>query len=210
MRVYVARHGETTWNVAGRYQGRRESQLTALGERQAMALADACVELEPRIERIISSPLRRCTATAGSVAERLGILVETDDRLIEIAHGTWEGRLRADIAADDSELFGRWKEQPASVAFEGGEALADVQTRWRDFCSTIDASLPTLIVTHDAVVRVAILDAQRRSLDDLWQVQVENAGFAEFAVNDGRWTLVNENRNDHLHGLHAAIQTQAL
>jgi len=41
MRVYVARHGETTWNLAGRYQGRRESALTSLGMRQAFALADA-------------------------------------------------------------------------------------------------------------------------------------------------------------------------
>jgi hypothetical protein len=59
-------------------------------------------------------------------------------------------------------------------------------------------------------VRVAILDVLGRSLDDLWQVRVENAGFAEFAVDDGRWTLVEESVSAHLDGLRAAIGAQAL
>jgi broad specificity phosphatase PhoE len=210
VRVYVARHGETTWNLAGRYQGRRESGLTALGVRQGFALAEAFARLAPRIERIVASPLLRCGATAKFVADRLNIRLETDDRLLEIAHGAWEGRLRDEIAAADPDRFRAWKERPAEVAFEGGETLADVRSRWRNFASAFEARAPTLVVTHDAVVRVAILEAQERALDDLWNVHVENAGFAEFQVENGRWTLVNENANEHLAGLRAAIGGQAL
>ncbi|HKE36237.1 MAG TPA: histidine phosphatase family protein, partial [Candidatus Baltobacteraceae bacterium] len=94
MRLYVARHGETDWNYEGRYQGQRESTLTELGRRQAEALAGALADSGAR--RILSSPLRRCVDTARPLAERLGISVETDDRLLEIAHGNWEGRLRAE------------------------------------------------------------------------------------------------------------------
>jgi broad specificity phosphatase PhoE len=210
MRVYVARHGETTWNLAGRYQGRRESGLTALGVRQGFALADAFAAMNARIERVIASPLLRCSATATFVAERLNLRLETDDRLLEIAHGTWEGRLREEIAAADPARFRAWKERPAEVGFEGGETLANVESRWRDFAATFAAHGPALVVTHDAVVRVAILVAQGRGLDDLWNVHVENAAFAEFAVSAGQWTLVNENVNDHLTGLHAALGQQAL
>jgi len=210
MRVYVARHGETTWNLAGRYQGRRESALTALGVQQGFALADAFERIEPRIERIVASPLLRCSATAKFVADRLNIALETDDRLLEIAHGTWEGRLRDEIAADDPERFRAWKERPGAVAFEGGETLAQVQARWLNFAASFPDGPPALIVTHDAVVRVAILAAQGRALDDLWAVQVENAGFAEFDVAAGRWTLHNESANAHLAGLQAAIGGQAL
>lgn len=210
MRVYVARHGETTWNLAGRYQGRRESGLTALGVQQGFALADAFAHLQPRIERIVASPLLRCSATAKFVADRLNIALETDDRLLEIAHGTWEGRLRDEIAADDPARFRAWKERPAQVRFEHGETLAQVHERWRDFASSFEARVPALVVTHDAVVRVAILDAQGRPLDDLWSVQVENAGFAVFEVAGGHWTLVHEQMNEHLSGLRAATQSQAL
>jgi len=210
MRVCVARHGETTWNLAGRYQGRRESGLTALGVQQGFALAEAFAHAQPRIERIIASPLLRCSATAKFVADRLNITLEHDDRLLEIAHGTWEGRLRDEIAADDPLTFRAWKERPASVVFDGGERLADVRDRWASFAASLAPSAPTLVVTHDAVVRVAVIAAQGRPLDDLWNVSVENAAFAVFDVTAAGWTLENENENRHLAGLRAEVGGQAL
>ena len=67
---------------------------------QAFALSGAMAEA--RVERVVSSPLR-CIATAKPVADRLNVLVETDDRLIEIGHGTWEGRLRDEVALVDAQ-----------------------------------------------------------------------------------------------------------
>ena len=67
--MFVARHGETTWNLAGRYQGRLESELSPLGARQAFALAGAMQR--EGVGRVVSSPLRRCTSTAQPAAERL-------------------------------------------------------------------------------------------------------------------------------------------
>jgi broad specificity phosphatase PhoE len=208
--VYVARHGETTWNLAGRYQGRRESGLTGLGMRQGMALAQAFTTQEPRVQRIIASPLVRCAATATFVAERLNLTLETDIRLIEIAHGTWEGRLRDEIAANDPATFQAWKERPAAVVFDGGETVADVRDRWRDFAATLATDVPTLVVTHDAVVRIALLEAAGRPLDDLWNVAVENAAYAIFSVNDGAWTITDACVNAHLAGLRADTEAQAL
>ena len=97
--IYVARHGETDWNREGRYQGQRESQLTETGIAQADALADALSR--KGVTRVIASPLARCVETARPLAQRLGIAVETDRDLIEIAHGTWEGRLRSAIERDE-------------------------------------------------------------------------------------------------------------
>jgi probable phosphoglycerate mutase len=210
MRVYVARHGETTWNLAGRYQGRRESGLTGLGMRQGMALAEAMVAIDVPPQRVIASPLLRCTATAQFSAEHLNLHVTTDDRLLEIAHGTWEGRLRDEIAGDDAARYHLWRERPSQVAFEGGETLAQVHARWHAFAADFVADVPTLIVTHDVVVRVALLEAQGRTLDDLWNVRVENAAFAVFDVNGGTWNLLKEQENAHLAALHATTEMQAL
>ena len=68
MKLYIARHAETTWNLAGRYQGRRESALSARGIQQGLALADAFAQATPMPERIIASPMQRTrtTATFGS------------------------------------------------------------------------------------------------------------------------------------------------
>lgn len=208
-KVYVARHGETTWNLAGRYQGRRESGLSALGVRQGLALASA-FSRERTLRRIVSSPLLRCAATATFVGDALDLEVETDDDLIEIAHGTWEGRLRDEIATNDPQRWRTWREDPGHVAFEGGETLAGVQARWRAFAQRIDRSRETLVVTHDAVVRVALLAVTGGALDEFWNVPVENAAYAVFDVDGAGWRLVEPCVTGHLAGLHADTAGQAL
>jgi probable phosphoglycerate mutase len=208
-RVYVARHGETTWNIEGRYQGRRDSALSALGVRQGLALAGAFTASRS-LARVVASPLLRCSATARFSADALDLEVEHDPRLIEIAHGTWEGRLRTEITENDPQRMHTWRQDPANVSFEGGETLLGVVARWDQFARSFAPRGETLVVTHDAVVRVALLHETGRSLDDLWRVPVENAAYAVFEVEDGAWTLVEECVNTHLASLRADIAGQAL
>jgi broad specificity phosphatase PhoE len=207
--VLLARHGETTWNLAGRYQGRLESALSALGVRQGFALAEAIARETPRIERIVSSPLLRCTATAQFVADRLNLQVETDERLIEIGHGDWEGRLREDIMRDDPERWYLWKNKPTQITFSGGDSMQKVAERWRSFAAALPV-VPTLIVTHDAVARAAIVIAQGRSLDEMWTVRMENAAYAHFEAERRGWRLVEECADRHLEGLRSEVARQAL
>jgi broad specificity phosphatase PhoE len=213
--IWLARHGETTWNMAGRYQGRMESALSALGVRQGMALADAFFARlqrgEPVPARIVSSPLLRCAATARFTADRLGVALETDERLIEIAHGTWDGRYRDDLAREDPERFAAWRTAPASVAFAGGESLADVLARWQSFARDLARETRhTLVVTHDAVVRCALVDLMGRPLDAFWDGHVENAAYAELETDGERLTVRTECVSDHLAGARADVAAQAL
>jgi probable phosphoglycerate mutase len=210
MRLYIARHVETTWNLAGRYQGRRESAMSARGVQQGLAIGEAFTRVQPRVERIVSSPLLRTRATAQFVANRLGLTVENDDGLLEIEHGTWNGRMRDEIARNEPDLFRAWRERPAEVAFNEGETLAGVLARWRAFRARFEVNVPTLVVTHDAVIRVALCDVMERPLSEFWQTNVENAAYAEVDVDGPRWTIVNERVNAHLADLRASIEGQAL
>lgn len=210
MKLYIARHAETTWNVAGRYQGRRESALSARGIQQGFALGNAFGGLLPRVERIVSSPMGRTRATAQFVAERLNVPLETDDALIEIAHGTWEGRLRDEIAANDPARYSTWRERPHEVSFEEGESLTDVMTRWKRFRASFVVDKPTLIVTHDAIVRIALLDIKGQPLSAFWDTQVENAGYAIVEIDGTAWSLLEESVSTHLADMRATIESQAL
>jgi probable phosphoglycerate mutase len=208
--VYLARHGETTWNLGGIYQGRRESSLTALGMRQGMALALAMDASDPRPERVVSSPLWRTQATARFACERLDIHLELDEDLIEIGHGTWEGRQRDEIARSEPALWDAWKQAPSTAVFSDGDSLAHVARRWARFSAKIPVA-PTLVVTHDAVARVALLLAQERSLDELWNVRFENAAYAIFDVSeDGVWRVREALVTEHLAGMHTHAADQAL
>jgi probable phosphoglycerate mutase len=201
--------------MAGRYQGRLESALSALGVRQGFALArafgDRLERGEPVPTRIVSSPLLRCAATARFTADRLGVPLETDERLIEIGHGTWEGRYRDDLAREEPELYAAWRHDPASVSFDGGDSLADVLARWQAFAHDLAReSRDTLVVTHDAVVRVALLDLRGLPLDDFWDVAVENAAYAEIENDGGSLVLREECVTAHLASARADAAEQAL
>ncbi len=208
MIIYVTRHGETDWNREGRYQGQRESHLTSTGRAQAEALAQALGSAP--LARVISSPLARCVDTAAALASQLGLDVEVDPRLIEIGHGTWEGRLRDEIERDDPERMRDWREYPDRVHFDGGESLDDVLQRWREFAHSIEGKNDIAVVTHDVLVRLALLDAARQPLSQLWQPRVRNGAYARFDVNGGAWRVVDECVDDHLGALLVDTARQAL
>jgi broad specificity phosphatase PhoE len=209
MILCLARHGETDWNREGRYQGQRESQLTPIGEAQARALAQALGA--QRFARVISSPLRRCTETALPAACACGVALETEPRLIEIAHGTWEGRLRSEIAENDPRTMREWREAPQRVHFAGGESLAGVRARLRAWLASLEGeSGSAAAVTHDVLVRLAILEAQDRPLADLWRPRVVNGGYARFAFENGTLSLLDECVDEHLNGLLVDTAQQAL
>lgn len=207
-KFYIARHGESEYNREGRYQGRLDSSLTELGRRQAAALAETLSA--SAAVRVISSPLGRCVETARPVAQRLGIALEFDQRLIEIAHGPWEGRLRVEIEREDPSRMHVWRSAPQTVQFEGGESLADVDARWRSFAAACPADLDTIVVTHDLLIRLAILAATNRPFAQLWDALAENGAYALFDVDNRRWRLVTECSAAHLGGLRADLSRQAL
>jgi broad specificity phosphatase PhoE len=132
--IYLVRHGETEWNVLRRMQGRQESPLTPRGERQARAMAGLLADLvacEAEGEwRLVSSPLGRARQTAQAIGARLGLPVEIDERLAEIAFGDWEGLVRDDVAPQHPELFAsrEWLVSPP-----GGETFEDVAGRVRSW-----------------------------------------------------------------------------
>lgn len=87
---HFLRHGETTYNRDGIFQGQIDSPLSARGVAQAEAAA-ARLAAEP-IRRIVASPLSRARLTAEAAGRALGVAVETDDDLKECALGVHEDR----------------------------------------------------------------------------------------------------------------------
>ena len=125
--LILIRHGETDWNVEGRYQGQCDPPLNARGLAQAQQLAKQL--RDARLHLLYSSPLRRTLQTAHILAESLDLVLHVDPRFKEIHQGDWQGHLRADIAARYSDLFRRWETEPWAVSPPAGESLDQVQAR---------------------------------------------------------------------------------
>jgi len=171
MRILLARHGETSWNVEGRHQGQGfDIPLSAVGQAQGLALGERLRGVP--LARAVASPLLRARATAElALGSRVGLL-GLDPALVEISHGAWEGRLASEIRDGYPELQRAWREAPHTVTLPGGESLQDVLDRaWPAFCSACAGLGPEetlLVVTHDGVNRVLLCRILGLPLDRVW------------------------------------------
>jgi probable phosphoglycerate mutase len=104
--IYLIRHGETEWNVAGRFQGKLDSALTNAGISQAEAIANKLADLNIQADAFVASPLGRARQTASIIANRT-ILPNLlfDDRLAEVSVGSWDGLTHYDIDAQWPRLL---------------------------------------------------------------------------------------------------------
>ncbi|MGQ4659988.1 histidine phosphatase family protein [Lysobacter sp. F6437] len=170
MKIILARHGETPWNAAGRYQGQADIPLSPVGEAQARALGERLREVP--ITRGVASPLGRARQTAEfALGERRGML-STDPGLMEIAHGTWEGLLASEIGERDPERLQAWRDTPHEVLMPEGESLQHVFDRaWPALARAADGlgvDDTLLVVAHDAVNRVLLCHVLGIPLARLW------------------------------------------
>lgn len=171
MKILLARHGETPWNAAGRYQGQIDIALSETGIAQAKLLGQRLRDVV--ITRAVSSQLSRAKQTAElALGEgRMGML-QIDAHLQEIAHGEWEGLLAGEIAERDPITFKAWREAPQSVQMPQGENLQQVLDRaWQGLaaaCEGLGDDDTLLIVAHDAVNRVLLCKILGLGLDRLW------------------------------------------
>jgi broad specificity phosphatase PhoE len=156
--VLLVRHGETDDNAAARFQGQIDTPLNDRGREQSHALADALAA--EGLRALYASPLARARETAEIIAERLGLELLVDPRLMEADAGAWSGMLSADIIAADAEAFVAWRARRPGFRFPGGESIEEQDARVAAALRDVGAGpLPALVVTHGGAIRaVAGLD----------------------------------------------------
>ncbi|MGZ8501432.1 MAG: histidine phosphatase family protein [Candidatus Limnocylindrales bacterium] len=155
--LVLLRHGESMAIVEGRFQGRLETPLSALGRRQAelAGVRLATPSIPPRIPvpgrppvEVRHSPLGRATETAEAAAVALRRVhgpaavppISPDPGLVEIAQGAWEGLHRDEVIARYPAELEAWRVRPAEANAPGGESIPAAAQRVRDSLrATIDA-----------------------------------------------------------------------
>ncbi len=156
--VWLARHGRTAYNAAGRFQGHLPVPLDDLGREQAAELARAAAELAPAV--LVASRLARAWETAQIVAQRVGLQPIADDRFVETDAGDWTDRTFEDVIAHDPDGFARFAALDLTWGFPGGERFADQQVRVLDAVAdwrARDVGGPVLVVCHGVTIRLAQL-----------------------------------------------------
>jgi broad specificity phosphatase PhoE len=180
--LWLIRHGQTDWNLDGRYQGQSDVPLNAAGLAQANVFA---ASLDGRkFSALYSSDLLRAYQTAQVIAQRVGLAVQTDPRLREINQGDWQGRTVDEIRMiyNESKQAHRGLIDPATARAPGGESVLEVSQRMAQAADDIARAVPggpVLVVSHG--LALATLYCQARGID-LGQVYTYIAENTEAAV----------------------------
>ncbi|MBQ8159672.1 MAG: histidine phosphatase family protein [Clostridia bacterium] len=149
--IYIIRHGKTALNRANVLQGRSDCPLIEEGVCQAEEAGRRLKTV--RFEHVFSSPLSRAVQTAEIVAP--GRAIRTDDRLIEMDYGPYEGLDLRRLPPEMKTFFSDFEHNPAPM---GMEQLGDVKIRVAAFLESIrDLQGDILISTH-AIAMKAILE----------------------------------------------------
>jgi broad specificity phosphatase PhoE len=162
--VYLARHGQTAYNLQRRFQGLLPVPLDDTGRTQAAELAEAAAAHPFAV--LWCSPLARARETADIVAQRIGLTPVEDARLVETDAGDWTDRPFADVQAEDPEGFAAFVTGDPQFRFPGGESFAEQATRVAAALDDVERGrLPALVVCHGQVIRLTMAARHPGGLD---------------------------------------------
>lgn len=150
--LIFVRHGESTWVAEGRFQGRGNPPLSALGERQADLVASRLADRDTQTPLpvpagvplgIWHSPLQRAAETARRIAaaQPSTVAAHATAALSEIAQGEWEGQPLEIVRTRWSAELAAWRHSPTTHHAPGGEPLAEAAARVRSGLDEIVAGL---------------------------------------------------------------------
>ncbi|TCO49484.1 putative phosphoglycerate mutase [Kribbella antiqua] len=154
--IYLARHGQTEWNVDGRRQGRLDSPLTPAGLAQVRRNAELLSQQD--VDAIYVSPLGRARATAEVFAKALRLPVHVLDELAEVDHGAWSGLTTLEIEAGWPGQLSIRRANKYDYRFPGGESYADAEVRAGRALAEVGrrGARRPLLVSHEMIGRMLL------------------------------------------------------
>lgn len=210
-RVWLLRHGASTFNVEGRYQGCCDApELTREGRIAARLSGE---RLRPaRITTVISSPLRRAFETAQAVRgifheQTPRVPFETDVRLREVELPTWEGLPYDEVKQEFPAQFSAWRLRPYDLRMPSPSGEDEFPVRslyervrlfWKDVLANY-AGESVLLVTHGGTARALITTALGLGVDYFQRLQQSNCGISRLSVSMATGRAKLELLNDTAH-----------
>ena len=186
--IYIIRHGQTELNNRRVLQGRSDHPLNARGMAQAETAANRLREKGIVFGRVFSSPLIRAVQTARIIAP--GVSVETDDRLIEMDYGPYEGM---DLNAPAPEVVTFFSDFTHNPAPEGMEPLASVVARTGAFMEELRECRKDILISTHAIAMKGILEyLTPDSNGGYWSKYVGNCAVYAVSNEDGMFGIPYE------------------
>lgn len=174
--LYIMRHGKTDWNVRHKLQGRTDIPLNDEGRMMAAEAGKQYSDIH--FDICYSSPLERAKETAEIFLKGRNVPVYTDDRLVEMGFGIYEG-IENSFAIKDCPINSLFKNPEDYVTVEGGESFEQLFARTGEFIDNVvmpqvNCGKDILIVGHGAMNCSIIAKFRGKPLDKFWDGMTDN------------------------------------
>jgi len=183
VKLFLIRHGQTKWNLEGKYQGDRDIPLTGLGIKQAELAAEYLKDVD--FSNIYSSPLKRTVLTAEKINETRNQEVIVRENLKEINFGKWEGLTFDQINERYNRDYQKWLDDPFSNPPTGGEDFTHFINRTSKEINAIigenEEGADVAVSTHGGVI-VALLVYWLQVPKSRWRSLVQRQGAINVVV----------------------------
>mmetsp|Transcript_3939 Transcript_3939/g.10091 ORF Transcript_3939/g.10091 Transcript_3939/m.10091 type:complete len:209 (+) Transcript_3939:107-733(+) len=185
--ILLCRHGETDWNLEGKFQGWHDVPLNDMGRAQAEHISKAVAK---RVDAVWTSPLVRARDTGAVVAADAGVELRTDERLKERNLGVLEGRTADEVQNTHPAVWAAWTAAEPLPSEANAEADAAVIARFEAVFQEIAMLHPSqrvVVVAHGGAFRC------------LLKASAGNASITTiFVSRDGGWHVTKLGDSSHL------------
>lgn len=175
--LYIMRHGKTDWNAKHKLQGRTDIPLNEEGRTMAENAGKEYSDIH--FDICYCSPLSRAKETAEILLKGRNIPIVTDDRLVEMSFGIYEGVENSFQIPNCpiNELFHHPEKYTTPV--EGAESLEELYARTGKFIKKVvepqlKQGKDILIVGHGAMNSSIICQIKDMPVEKFW-----SAGLAQ-------------------------------
>jgi len=200
LNLYLVRHGQTEWNVQKRMQGWKNSNLTELGKRNAIALGEKLKSVT--FDAVYTSTSERAIETAELIMGNQNLLIESDENLREIFLGEWEGKTHEELKALYPEQYNNFWEHPANYKPFNGETFEEFNNRVSLVLQNIVSNHKkgtVLVVSHSVFLKSLMMCVKGKEVKDLWTPPyVHDTSLTILELKDNTYRVVVEGDVTHL------------
>ncbi|WP_455793919.1 histidine phosphatase family protein [Clostridium butyricum] len=198
--IMLIRHGETEWNILGKFQGSTDIPLSNEGIRQAFMLKE---RLKSDFDYIFSSPLKRAYETAKILCNESGKQVSIAEEIREINFGEWEGLTVKGIAEKYPEIFNEWRNDKREGKFCGGDmSTLNASIRAKNCIMEIankHKGKKIVIVAHGGIIKAGLIGIFEWDMSMYHKIALGNTCVNTITFNDDmKPALLGLNDTNHL------------
>lgn len=187
--LFFVRHGETNYNLEGRFIGISDQPLNQKGMDQARKTGALLKKINLTYDLILTSPLKRASQTAEIIAKEFipELPIVHEDLLKERNYGIFEGKTLEELAHICPESITKYQKDKPNVRPPNGELAKDVEDRVKILMmekipTTYAKYMNIILTTHLNPIRAALILLDMAKLD-IYYHKFKNAGVVEIQFN---------------------------